>query len=82
MVAGEPYTLCLFDTSSFKGVDQLRPSSYQDTDVFLVVFSIVNPASFENIKDKVISTFFLYFHRDGNKKCKSHNNYVLLIFSN
>ena len=35
--------------------DRLRPLSYPSTDVFLVCFSIVNPASFENIKEKVFT---------------------------
>ena len=33
--------------------DRLRPLSYPDTDVFLVCFSCVSPASFENVKEKV-----------------------------
>jgi Ras-related C3 botulinum toxin substrate 1 len=32
--------------------DRLRPLSYPQTDVFLVAFSIVNPASFENVRAK------------------------------
>lgn len=32
--------------------DRLRPLSYPQTDVFLVCFSVVNPASFENVKEK------------------------------
>ena len=30
-----------------------RPLSYPQTDVFLVCFSVVAPASFENVKEKV-----------------------------
>lgn len=59
MVAGEPHTLCIFDTKSYECCDGRRPLSYPYTDVFLVVFSIVNPASYEYTKEKVISTFFL-----------------------
>ncbi len=33
--------------------DRLRPLSYPQTDVFLVCFSVVSPASFENVKEKV-----------------------------
>lgn len=33
--------------------DRLRPLSYPQTDVFLICFSLVSPASFENIKAKV-----------------------------
>ena len=61
MIAGEPHTLGLFDTAGQEDYDRLRPLSYPQTDVFLVCFSIVNPASFENTKEKVFSTFFLIF---------------------
>ena len=33
--------------------DRLRPLSYPQTDVFLVCFSVISPASFENVKEKV-----------------------------
>ena len=48
----EPYTLGLFDTAGQEDYDRLRPLSYPQTDVFLVCFSIVAPASFENVKEK------------------------------
>uniref|UniRef100_A0A2I3SAM1 Rho-related GTP-binding protein RhoQ n=1 Tax=Pan troglodytes TaxID=9598 RepID=A0A2I3SAM1_PANTR len=32
--------------------DCLRPSSYPVTDVFLICFSVVNPASFQNVKEE------------------------------
>ena len=57
-------TLCLF--SEFVGqedYDRLRPLSYPQTDVFLVCFSVVSPASFENVKEKVnihVTYFFLF----------------------
>ena len=53
MIGGEPYTLGLFDTAGQEDYDRLRPLSYPQTDVFLVCFSVVNPASFENIREKV-----------------------------
>lgn len=52
MVAGEPYTLGLFDTAGQEDYDRLRPLSYPQTDVFLVCFSVVSTSSFENVKDK------------------------------
>lgn len=55
MIGGEPYTLGLFDTAGQEDYDRLRPLSYPQTDVFLVCFSVVAPASFENIKEKVKS---------------------------
>ena len=53
MIAGEPYTLGLFETTGQEDYDRLRPLSYPNTDIFLVCFSVVNPASFENTKEKV-----------------------------
>ena len=52
MIGGEPYTLGLFDTAGQEDYDRLRPLSYPQTDVFLVCFSVVYPASFENVKEK------------------------------
>lgn len=52
MIGGEPYTLGLFDTAGQEDYDRLRPLSYPQTDVFLVCFSVVNPASYENVKEK------------------------------
>lgn len=52
MIGGEPYTLGLFDTAGQEDYDRLRPLSYPQTDVFLVCFSVINPASFENVKEK------------------------------
>lgn len=51
-ISGEPYTLGLFDTAGQEDYDRLRPLSYPQTDVFLVCFSVVAPASFENVKEK------------------------------
>jgi cell division control protein 42 len=52
MIGGEPYTLGLFDTAGQEDYDRLRPLSYGQTDVFLICFSVVHPASFENVKAK------------------------------
>merc|ERR1712137_1128142 len=51
-IGGDPYTLGLFDTAGQEDYDRLRPLSYPQTDVFLVCFSVVAPASFENVKEK------------------------------
>ena len=51
-VGGEPYTLGLFDTSRQEDYDRLRPLSYPETDVFIICFSIVHPASLKNVQEK------------------------------
>ncbi|EAW50974.1 hCG1985303 [Homo sapiens] len=52
MIAGEPYTLGLFDTAGQEDYDRLLLLSYPQTDVCLVCFSVVSPSSFENVKEK------------------------------
>lgn len=52
MVDGKPIHLGLWDTAGQEDYDRLRPLSYPQTDVFLIAFSIVNPASFENVRAK------------------------------
>ena len=51
-VKDEPVTLCLFDTAGQEDYDRLRPLSYPKTDVFLICFSTVAPASLSNVKEK------------------------------
>lgn len=57
MVDGKPISLGLWDTAGQEDYDRLRPLSYPQTDVFLICFSIVSPASFDNVKSKVSSSF-------------------------
>jgi len=52
MVDSKPINLGLWDTAGQEDYDRLRPLSYPQTDVFLICFSIISPASFENVKTK------------------------------
>jgi len=52
MVDGKAINLGLWDTAGQEDYDRLRPLSYPQTDVFLICFSIISPASFENVKTK------------------------------
>ncbi len=52
--AGKPYTLELFDTGGQEDFDRLRPLAYPNTKIFLVCFSVVSPASLQNVKNKVL----------------------------
>ncbi|KAF7204753.1 ras-related C3 botulinum toxin substrate 1 [Nothobranchius furzeri] len=52
MMKGKPLNLSLWDTAGQEDYDRLRPLSYPHTDVFLVCFSLVSPASFENVRCK------------------------------
>jgi cell division control protein 42 len=59
MIGDEPYTLSLFDTADQEDYDRLHPLSYAQTDVFLICFSVVAPASFENVRKKVRLLFII-----------------------
>ncbi|EGC30174.1 hypothetical protein DICPUDRAFT_50894 [Dictyostelium purpureum] len=52
MISGKPYNLGLWDTAGQEDYDRLRPLSYPQTDVFLICFSIISRASFQNVKSK------------------------------
>ena len=52
MVDGKPINLGLWDTAGQEDYDRLRPLSYPQTDVFLICFSLISRASFENVKAK------------------------------
>ena len=54
LIKGQPYIFGLWDTAGQEDYDRLRPLSYPDTDCFLVSFSILDPASFENVTAKWI----------------------------
>ena len=52
LVDGTPINLGLWDTAGQEQYDRLRPLSYPNTDVILICFSLVSPASFENVHNK------------------------------
>jgi len=52
MYEGKAYNVGLWDTAGQEDYDRLRPLSYPQTDLFLVLFSVTNPTSFANIKTK------------------------------
>eukprot|EP01117_Protostelium_nocturnum_P011891 TRINITY_DN4340_c0_g1_i1.p1 TRINITY_DN4340_c0_g1~~TRINITY_DN4340_c0_g1_i1.p1 ORF type:complete len:205 (-),score=45.58 TRINITY_DN4340_c0_g1_i1:18-632(-) len=52
MVDGKTVALGLWDTAGQEDYDRLRPLSYPSTDMFLICFSLVNHASFLNVKTK------------------------------
>lgn len=49
MVDGHPINLGLWDTAGQHEYERLRPLSYPHTDIFLICFSLVHPASFQNV---------------------------------
>jgi Ras-related C3 botulinum toxin substrate 1 len=51
-VDGNHINFALWDTAGQEEYARLRALSYPETDVFLLCFSVVSPASFENIKTK------------------------------
>lgn len=53
-VDGQPVSIQLCDTAGQDDFDPLRSLCYPDTDVFLVCFSIVSPASYHSVGTKWI----------------------------
>lgn len=55
MVDNKPVHLSLWDTSGqFSDYERLRPLSYPNTDVFLIVFSVSSTISFKNVSPQWI----------------------------
>ncbi len=52
MVDGQPIMINLWDTAGQEDFDRLRPLSYPQSDVILMCFSVISPASLENVYAK------------------------------
>jgi len=52
MVDGVQFDVGLWEAGGREDYDRLRPLSYPQTDFFLVCFSVCNPYSFTNVKEK------------------------------
>lgn len=50
---GKLVELALWDTAGQEEYDRLRPLSYPESDVILIVFSVDFPVSLANVQDKV-----------------------------
>ena len=50
---GKVIELALWDTAGQEEYDRLRPLSYPESDVILIVFSVDFPTSLANVQDKV-----------------------------
>ena len=50
---GKNIELALWDTAGQEEYDRLRPLSYPESDVILIVFSVDFPVSLGNVQDKV-----------------------------
>ncbi|GAA6096277.1 rho-related GTP-binding protein RhoJ [Tachysurus ichikawai] len=68
-VSGRQHLLGLYDTAGQEDYNQLRPLSYPNTDVFLICFSVVNPASFYNVQEEWVPEL---------KSCMPHVPYILI----
>ncbi len=60
MIGDDPYTLGIFDTAGQEDYDRLRSLSYPQTDVFLLCFSNLSPASFYHILDKWFPEVYIH----------------------
>ncbi len=52
---GKLVELALWDTAGQEEYDRLRPLSYPESDVILIIFSVDFPVSLGNVTDKVTS---------------------------
>ncbi|KAL0889274.1 hypothetical protein Bca101_013257 [Brassica carinata] len=67
VVDGSTVNLGLWDTAGQEDYNRLRPLSYRGADVFLLAFSLISKASYENIYKKKITDL-----RDDKQFLKDH----------
>ncbi|KAL1554445.1 Rac-like GTP-binding protein arac1 [Salvia divinorum] len=54
-VAGSSVNLSLWDTAGQEGYNRLRPLSYREAGVFILVFSLISKTSYDNVHNKWVS---------------------------
>ncbi|XP_048129407.1 rac-like GTP-binding protein RHO1 [Rhodamnia argentea] len=54
VVNGATVNLGLWDTAGWEDYNRLRPLSYRGADVFILAFSLISKASYENVSKKWI----------------------------
>lgn len=52
VIDGNRITLGLWDTTVEAEFDRLRPLAYPKTDVFIICFSLIEPRSYESVREK------------------------------
>ncbi|KAK2945926.1 putative Cell division control protein 42 like protein [Blattamonas nauphoetae] len=62
VVDGKKVKLQLWDTAGQEDYDRLRSLSFSETDVFLLLFSIINEQSFKNIESRYFPDICTYTH--------------------
>jgi len=68
--------LGLWDTAGQEEYNRLRPLAYPNCDVFLIIFSVIEPSSFVNARKKVIFILFSGIH-NFNKMWGMFQKYLL-----
>ncbi|KAL0266449.1 UNVERIFIED_CONTAM: hypothetical protein PYX00_008982 [Menopon gallinae] len=61
MVDNQPVSVQLCDTAGHDDFDPIRTLCYPETDVFMVCFSVVNPTSFNNVRQKWVPEIRKYW---------------------
>ncbi|KAH3731469.1 cdc42 protein [Pelomyxa schiedti] len=51
-IGAKPTTINVWDTPGNDKYDHLRPMAYHNADIIVCCYSVVNPTSFENVKNK------------------------------